>query len=180
MEPCNLPTHQGQTSSHTCSQKEGKGIRRWSGVIQDFVLLNDEIVKLVYVRKWQVEEKELRQFFSSRHISLGNENDLALVITDSHDSCIAVRHTLQGTRKSSVILVGCSTRRFKYEVWRFTEWLIRRAMFPLSVASITTSSLILKSCSTERKESMQHARKPNDQMYRIHPIKLQEKGIPCV
>jgi len=27
-----------------------------------------------------------------------------------------------------------------------TEWLIRRAMFPLSVASTTTSSLILNSC----------------------------------
>lgn len=30
-----------------------------------------------------------------------------------------------------------------------TEWLIKRAMFPLSVASTTTSSLILKSCTQE-------------------------------
>lgn len=74
---------------------------------EDFMLMN-EIVKLVYVRKRQVEKNALRQFFSSRHVSLGNENDLAPVITDGHDSCIAVRHTLQGRRKSSVILVGCS------------------------------------------------------------------------
>jgi len=41
-------------------------------------------------------EKALRQFFSSRDISLGNKNDLASVVTDTHDPRIAVRHTLQG------------------------------------------------------------------------------------
>jgi hypothetical protein len=50
--------------------------------------------------------EELRQFFSSRDIFLGNKNDLVPVTADSHDPSVAVWHTLKGQNKNSVVIVA--------------------------------------------------------------------------
>lgn len=47
----------------------------------------------------------LRQLFSGRDVSLGNQNDLAPVIADGHDPSIAVWHTLEGQIDKSVVVM---------------------------------------------------------------------------
>jgi hypothetical protein len=46
----------------------------------------------------------LRQLFSGRDVSLGNQNDLAPVIADGHDPSIAVWHTLEWQIDKSVVV----------------------------------------------------------------------------
>lgn len=48
--------------------------------------------------------------------------------------------------KANMIQIELQKQCEMYIKEKHTEWLINRAMFPISVASITTSSLILKSC----------------------------------
>jgi hypothetical protein len=51
-------------------------------------------------------------------------------------------------------LKNCKCRNESSTWMRLTEWFIKRAMFPLSVASTTTSSLILKSCKRKLDHSL--------------------------
>jgi len=67
-----------------------------------------EISEVVYISEENGRAEELRQFFSSRDISLGNKNDLVPVTTDSHDPSIAVWHTLKGQNENLVVILsGC-------------------------------------------------------------------------
>ena len=68
----------------------------------------NEISEVVYISEENGRAEELRQFFSSRDISLGNKNDLVPVTADSHDPSIAVWHTLKGQNENLVVILsGC-------------------------------------------------------------------------